>query len=105
MGASNPHPHGQVWANETMPEEMALETETQGEYWEAHGRSLLGAVLEEELAAGERVVCENECFCALAPFWAVWPFETMIVPRRHYGSIAEQTEAEDGAFARVIPAN
>lgn len=104
MGASNPHPHGQVWANETVPDEIALETETQGEYWEANGRSLLGAALEEELAAGERVVEENAHFVALVPFWAVWPFETMIVPRRHYGSLAEQTAEEDTAYAEILSA-
>lgn len=104
MGASNPHPHGQVWANQTLPEEMAVETATQGEYWERNGRSLLEAVLEEELAAGERMVCENAHFVALVPFWAVWPFETMIVPRRHYGSLREQTPEEDGAFAEILSA-
>ncbi len=104
MGASNPHPHGQVWANETLPEEMAVETATQGEYWGENGRSLLGAVLEEELATGERVVCENAHFVALVPFWAVWPFETMIVPRRHYGSLAGQTPEEDGAYAEILSA-
>ena len=104
MGASNPHPHGQVWANETLPEEMAVETLTQGEYWEANGRSWVGAVLEEELRDGERVVEENAHFVALVPFWAVWPFETMIVPRRHYGSLREQTAEEDGSFAEILSA-
>jgi UDPglucose--hexose-1-phosphate uridylyltransferase len=102
MGASNPHPHGQIWANQTVPDEIALETETQGEYWATNGRSLLGAALAEELAAGERIVCFNAHFVALVPFWAVWPFETMIVPRRHYGSLAEQTAEEDEALAGIL---
>lgn len=102
MGASNPHPHGQVWANETVPDEIAIESASQAEYWRTNGRTLLGAALAEELATGERVVCENAHFVALVPFWAVWPFETMIVSRREYGSIVEQTEEEDGAFAAIL---
>jgi UDPglucose--hexose-1-phosphate uridylyltransferase len=102
MGASNPHPHGQLWANENIPDEVAIETESQNEHWEGAGRSLLSAVLAEEEAAGERIVCANEHFVALVPFWAVWPFETVVIPRRHYGSIIEQAPAEDVSLAAIL---
>ena len=102
MGASNPHPHGQLWANETIPDEVAVETESQSEHWTATGRSLLASTLAEEEASGERIVCANEHFVALVPFWAVWPFETMVVPRRHYGSIGQQSPEEDQALARIL---
>lgn len=102
MGASNPHPHGQVWANQTVPDEIRIETEAQAEYWAENGRSLLGDCLAEEWRTGERVVCENAHFVGLVPFWAVWPFETMIVPRRAYGTILEQTAEEDAALAAIL---
>ena len=102
MGASNPHPHGQIWANQTIPDEIAIETESQNEYWQSNGTSLLSATLAEELQAGERIICSNELFVALVPFWAVWPFETLVLPRRHYGSLAEQSPAEDLAFAQIL---
>jgi UDPglucose--hexose-1-phosphate uridylyltransferase len=102
MGASNPHPHGQIWANESIPDEIAVETETQNEYWAGHARSLLAAALAEEEQAAERIVCTNAHFVALVPFWAVWPFETMVVPRRHYGSITDQSAAEDAALAGIL---
>ncbi|MBL8236093.1 MAG: UDP-glucose--hexose-1-phosphate uridylyltransferase [Bryobacterales bacterium] len=102
MGASNPHPHGQIWANQTIPDEIAVETEAQEEHWNATGRSLLADALAEETASGERIVCANEHFVALVPFWAVWPFETMVLPRRHYGAINEQTAEEDQALASVL---
>lgn len=102
MGASNPHPHGQVWANQTIPDEIAVEAASQEEYWREHGRSLLGDTLKEELASGERIVFANASFVALVPFWAVWPFETMIVPRRHYGSITTQNSQEDNDLAEVL---
>jgi UDPglucose--hexose-1-phosphate uridylyltransferase len=102
MGASNPHPHGQVWATESIPDEIALEAATQQEYWLARKQSLLSACLAEELASGERIVSANEGFVALVPFWAVWPFETLVLPRRHYGSILEQSPAEDHQLAAIL---
>jgi UDPglucose--hexose-1-phosphate uridylyltransferase len=82
MGASNPHPHGQIWATEHVPNEPALELLAQREFYAKKGRSLLSAYLELEAAAGTRIVAENETWVALVPFWAVWPFELMLLPRR-----------------------
>lgn len=102
MGASNPHPHGQLWANETVPDEVAAESATQAAHWQAHGETLLGRYLAQELEARVRVVAEYPGFVALVPFWAVWPFETLLLPRRAYGAITEQTPDEDRHLAAVL---
>lgn len=82
MGCSNPHPHSQIWATEHLPNESAKELLHQRTYFAKHARPLLMDVLKEELRLGERIVVENEGFVALVPFWAVWPFETLVLPRR-----------------------
>ncbi|MFN8454835.1 MAG: UDP-glucose--hexose-1-phosphate uridylyltransferase [Anaerolineae bacterium] len=102
MGASNPHPHGQIWANHTLPNEPAKEDRTQADYWAKYGRSLLGDYLEQELIKQERLVVENDYFVALVPFWAVWPFETMVISRRHLPSIAHLSEAEHDGLADIL---
>lgn len=102
MGASNPHPHGQLWANEHLPEEIAAEAASQQLYFETEGESMLARYLRKELAAGERVVCANGHFAAVVPFWAVWPYETLVAPLRHYGGLLEQTPEEDRALASIL---
>ncbi len=102
MGASNPHPHGQIWASEHVPLIPARETESQAEYFTSHGRSLLSDYLAIETARAERIVCENDHFVALVPFWAVWPFETLVVSRRHIGALPELTADEQYAFAAIL---
>ena len=82
MGCSNPHPHSQIWATEHLPNESAKELARQGSYFEHSGRPLLADVLAAELRDGQRIVVENQGFVALVPFWAAWPFETLIVPRQ-----------------------
>ena len=82
MGCSNPHPHGQLWATSYVPLVPARKLETQLAFHARHGFDLLGAYLEEELRRGERVVCRNDSWVALVPYWAVWPFELMLVPLR-----------------------
>ena len=82
MGCSNPHPHAQVWATSNVPTEPAKELRTQLAYFQEHGSSLLLDYLDAELADGGRIVAGNEHFVALVPYWAVWPFETMLMPRR-----------------------
>jgi UDPglucose--hexose-1-phosphate uridylyltransferase len=99
MGCSNPHPHGQIWAQQTIPDEPLKKQNAQIRYFEKNGRTLLSDYLAEELLRKERLVCENEHFVALVPFWAVWPFETMIVPRRPMARIIDMTDAEKTAFA------
>lgn len=102
MGASNPHPHCQVWATSSLPNEMVKETAGQARYREAHGSCLLYDYLKLEGDAGERIVFENDHFVALVPFWAIWPFETMILPRRHAGSLDELTDGERAALADAL---
>ncbi|HMP39441.1 MAG TPA: UDP-glucose--hexose-1-phosphate uridylyltransferase [Roseiflexaceae bacterium] len=102
MGASNPHPHGQIWSTEHVPSYVAREQESQHAYYAAHGRSLLADYLTVEEAAGERVVCANEHFVALVPFWAVWPFETIIISRRHTGALSDLAAEERRGLADIL---
>lgn len=102
MGASNPHPHCQIWASESIPNEPAKELRCQREYSETRGGCLLCDYLRLERESGERIVCENEHFTTLVPFWAVYPFEVMIIGRRHCGSLAELTDQERNAYAEIL---
>jgi UDPglucose--hexose-1-phosphate uridylyltransferase len=81
MGCSQPHPHGQIWATDYLPNEATLEDASQRSYFAAHGRPMLLAVAEQELAQAERVVVATEHWVAVVPFWATWPFETLLLPR------------------------
>nr|WP_299382862.1 UDP-glucose--hexose-1-phosphate uridylyltransferase [Allomuricauda sp.] len=102
MGCSNPHPHGQIWAQSSIPEEPRKKLATQSAYFKEKGSSLVGDYLNQELAAKERIVLENADFVALVPFWATWPYETMIVPRKHYAHIGLLSDAEERSFASII---
>jgi UDPglucose--hexose-1-phosphate uridylyltransferase len=102
MGASNPHPHGQIWATRHLPNELEKETRHQSEYLLQHGRPLLLDYLAQELQHGERIVLANDDFCALVPFWANWPFETMILPRRRIGGFGEMIPGERASLAQVL---
>jgi len=102
MGASNPHPHGQIWANETVPSEVLKEDEAQRDYLSESGRCLLCDYLALESELRERVVLENDDFVALVPFWAVWPFETMVLSKRHLPSLAHLREEEKTALADAL---
>ena len=93
MGCSNPHPHGQIWASAHVPDEPAAEDVRQRAYLERTGRTLLGDIARHE-AGGPRVVVENARWMAIVPFWAVWPFETMVLPRFAIQRL-EQLEASD----------
>ena len=81
MGCSQPHPHGQIWATDHLPNEAHAEDERQRAYFAEHGRPMLLDVAERELALGERVVVQSEHWVAVVPFWATWPFETLLLPR------------------------
>ncbi len=81
MGTSNPHPHGQIWATEHIPNEPARELAAQTEHFRRYGKPLLQAYLDLELRQAERIVIEREHWIALVPFWAVWPFELLLLPR------------------------
>ena len=102
MGASNPHPHCQIWATESLPNEAVKELASQRAYREERGGCLLCDYLALELDAKARVVCENEGFVALTPFWAVWPFETLVLPRRHFGAMDEMSGAEARGLADIL---
>ena len=102
MGASNPHPHGQIWASEHIPNEPALELGSQRDYFAEHGRTLLSAYLELELKQKERIVAINDDWVALVPFWAVWPFELLVVPRSAVARIASLVEAERISLAAML---
>lgn len=102
MGCSNPHPHGQIWAVNALPEELKKEDNRQREYFEKHRRSLLSAYLEVELKKQERILIDNPHFVVMVPFWAAWPFETMIVSKRHIQDISQFTEEEEAALAACL---
>lgn len=102
MGCSNPHPHGQMWANETVPLIPNKEMEHQKKYLDRHGSCLLCDYLAEELTTGERMIVENDSFAVLVPFWAVWPFEVMVLPKRHVSCLSDLTEREKKDLASTI---
>lgn len=102
MGASNPHPHGQIWANENAPNEAAKEGRTQNDYYSAHQSCLLCDYLDLELNAEARAVCENDSFLALVPFWAIWPFEIMIISKRHVTALDVLDDGERLALAGIL---
>jgi UDPglucose--hexose-1-phosphate uridylyltransferase len=102
MGCSNPHPHSQVWASSHIPNEPAKELARQEVYLDEHDKCLLCEYLEAECRLGERLVVENDHFVALVPFWAIWPFELMVVPRRHTPSLPELTSAEVAGLADIL---
>src|SRR6202161_2302342 len=102
MGASNPHPHGQIWANATLPNEPAKEQASFAAYQQEHAGCLLCEYLKIEKEKKERVVCENDEFTAVVPFWAVWPFETMVISKRHAGSLEQFSESGRDALADIL---
>ena len=102
MGCSNPHPHGQIWSQSTIPQVVKQKQKQQLAYWEDKKRSLLQDYLQQELAEKERIVVEHEHFVGLVPFWAVWPYELMIVPKRHFQHIGQMTSGEKRGFAQML---
>ena len=102
MGCSNPHPHGQIWANSTVPNEPRKEQVALAEYRHRHQSCLLCDYVEMERASGERMVCENEHFVALVPFWAVWPFELLLCSRGHVAHVAALDDPGCNALADIM---
>jgi UDPglucose--hexose-1-phosphate uridylyltransferase len=102
MGASNPHPHGQIWANGSVPTLPAREGHQQAAHRSSRGSCLLCDYLAAEREAGERLVCENEAFAAIVPFWAVWPFETLVLPARHVTGLDELSPQERRALGDIL---
>lgn len=102
MGCSNPHPHGQVWALDTVPTLPGRERHAQSAYFKQHGRDLLGDVMKEEIHANARIVVRNDEWVAWVPFWAVWPFETILAPLRPSARINELLASQTDALVQLL---
>jgi UDPglucose--hexose-1-phosphate uridylyltransferase len=102
MGASNPHPHCQIWASSSVPDQPAKEQIAQQEYLAAHQSCLLCEYLREEMLRKERLVMEDDRFSVIVPFWAIWPFETVVLAKRHLGAFPELAEAERDSLAAIL---
>ena len=102
MGCSNPHPHGQIWSQKSLPNEIIKKDREQLNYYKQHGKHLLTSYLHKELKLQERVVFENRAFVVLVPFWAIWPYETMIIPKREQSNINDMSLEETLLFAEAI---
>ena len=102
MGCSNLHPHSQIWSNEILPHLPALEQASQGAYLRERNRCLLCDYVRLELSRGTRIVCKNARFVALVPFWATWPFETMVLSSEHLGSLSDLTGQDRDDLADII---
>jgi UDPglucose--hexose-1-phosphate uridylyltransferase len=107
MGCSNPHPHGQVWMTNIIPEEPAIEHECLMEYESKHNKGLLEDYVEKELVYSKdeksnRIVALNDSFTALVPFWATWPFEVMLVSRRKVNNIRQLSDKESKDFSSIL---
>ena len=102
MGCSNSHPHGQIWSQSTLPNEVYKKDQQQRAYFSKYNSSLLGDYLKQELDVNERIIYKNDDFVVLTPFWAVWPFETMIVPKKQCKNITMISEQDSLNFADAI---
>lgn len=102
MGCSNPHPHGQVWAGDALPNEIAKEDRQQKVYFEKEGTPMLVDYAELEAREGVRVLFENEHWIVVVPYWALWPFETLLMPRRHVMRLPELVDHERVALAEIM---
>jgi len=102
MGCSNPHPHGQIWAQKSIPTEILKKQNNFKKFYENNNQSMLLAYIKKELELKERIIFENESFVALVPFWAVWPYESMIITKNHRKSILELNEKEVTDYANIL---
>ncbi|WP_299160411.1 UDP-glucose--hexose-1-phosphate uridylyltransferase [uncultured Tenacibaculum sp.] len=102
MGCSNPHPHGQIWAQSSIPNEISKKDLQQKQYFNTNKSSLLENYLKQELNKNERVLFQNKNFAVIIPFWATWPYETMIVPKKQQANISQLTSEQRIDFAEAI---
>lgn len=102
MGCSNPHPHSQIWASGHVPNEPAKEVAAQADYLREHATCLLCDYLTAEIRNGDRIVAANEHFTALVPFWAVWPFEILLIANHHTASLTTLIPSEITALADLL---
>jgi UDPglucose--hexose-1-phosphate uridylyltransferase len=101
-GSSNPHPHGQIWSSNFLPDEIVAELSHQRAYRAEHGRHLLLDYVESELKQGDRIVMSNEHWVVAVPYWAYWPYETIVLPRRRISSLLDMTTDESEALAVAL---
>lgn len=102
MGCSNPHPHCQIWACSFLPNEAAVKERNLREYYHKYGRPLLDDYVEKELIRRERIVIENPDWLVVVPYWAAWPFETMIISRKKLKRIDELNDKQKKSLSVVI---
>jgi len=102
MGCSNPHPHGQIWASDSLPSEISKENQHQAEYYNIHRSPMLVDYLKLEVQNGERIVVFNDTWLAVVPFWAVWPFELLLMPRRHVLRFPDLNSEERSGLAEIL---
>ena len=104
MGCSNPHPHGQIWASNTLPNEAAAEDRHQRQYATTHGRPLLLDYAQQERQLGTRIVHESANWLAVVPYWAVWPFETLILPKAQVARLPDVTPGDRRDLGELLAA-
>nr|WP_321456059.1 UDP-glucose--hexose-1-phosphate uridylyltransferase [uncultured Cohaesibacter sp.] len=102
MGCSQPHPHGQIWASDFLPNEVAIEDTYQARFYKENGEVLLVRYAASEVEKHERIVVENDDWVAVVPWWATWPFETLLLPKRHVLRLPDLTEAERNNLADAL---
>ncbi len=102
MGCSNPHPHGQIWATGHVPDELRVADASQRAYLQQHGRSMLIDVADQEISEGERVVDVNDDWLAVVPFWAAWPFETLLMPRFEAARLDDLSAPQSVSLAEIL---
>jgi len=102
MGCSNPHPHGQIWAQHSIPGEIKKKTKRFKKYINNHKETLLEAYINQEIAIDERIIYTNDSFIVIVPFWAVWPYETMIIPKKASENILSLNTKEIADYADTI---
>jgi UDPglucose--hexose-1-phosphate uridylyltransferase len=102
MGASNPHPHGQIWASDFLPTEVEKEDLAQRKHFVENNLALMNQYLDDELADGSRIVCQNDIWVVLVPFWAVWPFETLILPKEHISRMPDMDKQQVKGLADIL---
>ena len=102
MGCSQPHPHGQLWASDFVPTEVSKKHHNQAGYYAQNGTPLLVDYLHNELELNERIVCENDTWAVVVPFWAAWPFETLLLPKKHFRRLDELHKTEQDDLAVII---
>ncbi len=102
MGSSNPHPHGQIWAENVIPNLPYREDVSQRKYYETHASPLLLDYVRYEVGANERIIAQNDSWVALVPYWASWPFETMVLPKTHILRMNDLDDGQRSALANVL---